>query len=197
MALACNKTIELNSLCLSDNIRDNIFWISPVLVMVCGSKPLQCTLDISRPFFFWFRWKDTLTGELWGLVRESKVWPNSSLCNCCFVHNNVLSGRDISRVYSIMMTHFHLNRNKYSGNILVSQLRQNAHQMSSTNCRIFGSGFIMLSEQFMGLLPDTQNCGLQMRRECRERFPHHRALAIPTCVTARAFRTSRDACRDR
>ena len=26
----------------------------------------------------------------------------------------------------------------------------------------------------MGLLPDAQNCGLRMRRECRERFPHHR-----------------------
>ena len=25
----------------------------------------------------------------------------------------------------------------------------------------------------MGLLPDTQNCGLRMRRECRERFPLH------------------------
>ena len=23
----------------------------------------------------------------------------------------------------------------------------------------------------MDLLPDTQNCGLHMRRECRERFP--------------------------
>ena len=23
----------------------------------------------------------------------------------------------------------------------------------------------------MGLLPDTKNCGLRMRRECRERFP--------------------------
>ena len=23
----------------------------------------------------------------------------------------------------------------------------------------------------MGLLPDTQNCRLRMRRECRERFP--------------------------
>ena len=23
----------------------------------------------------------------------------------------------------------------------------------------------------MGLMPDTQNCGLRMRRECRERFP--------------------------
>ena len=26
----------------------------------------------------------------------------------------------------------------------------------------------------MGLLPDTQNCGLRMRWECRERFPHQR-----------------------
>ena len=35
-----------------------------------------------------------------------------------------------------------------------------------------------------------------MRRECRERFPHHRGLAIPTCITARAWPTCRDACRD-
>ena len=25
----------------------------------------------------------------------------------------------------------------------------------------------------IGLLPDTNNCGLRMRRECRERFPRH------------------------
>ena len=36
-----------------------------------------------------------------------------------------------------------------------------------------------------------------MRRECRERFPRHRRWAIPTCITARASRTCRDACRDR
>ena len=45
-------------------------------------------------------------------------------------------------------------------------------------------------------MPDTHNCGLRMRRECRERFPRHRGLAIPTCITARAWRTYRDACRD-
>ena len=28
-------------------------------------------------------------------------------------------------------------------------------------------------------------------------FPHHRGLAIPTCIAARAWRTCRDACRDR
>ena len=31
----------------------------------------------------------------------------------------------------------------------------------------------------MGLLPGTQNCGLRMRRECRERFPRHRLQRKP------------------
>ena len=45
----------------------------------------------------------------------------------------------------------------------------------------------------MGLLPDTKNCRLRMRRECRERFPRHRLQRKPlvsdpgthhdTCVT--------------
>ena len=38
----------------------------------------------------------------------------------------------------------------------------------------------------MGPLSDTQNCGLRMRRECRERFSCHRGLAIlhhGTCAT--------------
>ena len=34
-------------------------------------------------------------------------------------------------------------------------------------------------------------------RECRERFPRHRRIAIPICIPARASRTCRDACRDR
>ena len=38
---------------------------------------------------------------------------------------------------------------------------------------------------------------VRMRRECRERFPRQRRWAIPTCITARASRTCRDACRDR
>ena len=49
-----------------------------------------------------------------------------------------------------------------------------------------------LSEITMGLLPDTYNCGLRMRREWRERFPAtnfkgKRKSAIPTCITARAW----------
>ena len=49
----------------------------------------------------------------------------------------------------------------------------------------------------MGLLPDTKSCGLRMRRECRGRFPRRCGLTIPTCITARALRTCRDACWDR
>ena len=48
-----------------------------------------------------------------------------------------------------------------------------------------------------GLLPDAYNRGLRMRRECRERYRRHRGLTIPTCITAHASRTCRDACWDR
>ena len=39
--------------------------------------------------------------------------------------------------------------------------------------------FIARTISSMGLLPDTYNCGLGMRRECRERFPHHRFQRKP------------------
>ena len=55
----------------------------------------------------------------------------------------------------------------------------------------------VLTFHLMGLLTDTPYCGLRMRRECRERFPPHRELAIPTCISVRVWRTCRDACRDR
>ena len=60
-----------------------------------------------------------------------------------------------------------------------------------------------------GLLSDTKHCGLRMRRECWERLPRRRrlaiptcitaraSLAIPTCITARAWRTCRDTCQHR
>ena len=53
----------------------------------------------------------------------------------------------------------------------------------------------------MNLLPDTQNCGLRMRRECRERFPRLRLqkklLASDPDMHHGTWRTCRDACRDR
>ena len=54
-----------------------------------------------------------------------------------------------------------------------------------------------LGSGLMGLLPDTKKCRLRMRWECRERFTPHRGLAIPTCITTRAWHTCQDACRDR
>ena len=61
-------------------------------------------------------------------------------------------------------------------------------------CKII---YVRIYRQGMGLLPDTQNCLLRMRRECRERLPRQRQLAIPTCIPARAWRTCRDTCQDR
>ena len=40
---------------------------------------------------------------------------------------------------------------------------------------------------YMGLLPDTLNCGLRMHQECRERFPHHRGLAILIFILKKCF----------
>ena len=39
--------------------------------------------------------------------------------------------------------------------------------------------------------------GCTCTRECLERFPRHRGLEIPTCITVRAWRTWRGARRDR
>ena len=38
---------------------------------------------------------------------------------------------------------------------------------------------LIRSNHCMGFLLDTQNCGLCMRRECRECFPHHRLQMRP------------------
>ena len=63
--------------------------------------------------------------------------------------------------------------------------------------QIIRADIFRINMQAMGLLTDTENWRLRMRQECRERFPRHRGLAIPTCITARAWPTSRDSCRDR
>ena len=68
--------------------------------------------------------------------------------------------------------------------------------LARLNVRLLSSAAhcIMQLTVSMGFLTDTQNFGLHMRQECRERFPHHPGLAIPTCITGRARRTCRDAC---
>ena len=45
----------------------------------------------------------------------------------------------------------------------------------------------------MGLLPDTQNRGLRMRRECRERFPRHQLQRKPLVCDRHASRHVRNA----
>ena len=62
-----------------------------------------------------------------------------------------------------------------------------------TNSPRFPVTLICVPNPPMDLLPDMQNCGLCMRRECRERFPRHRRQRKPliidpdmhhgTCVT--------------
>ena len=62
------------------------------------------------------------------------------------------------------------------------------------NPRLIADGpLIRYAKLLMGLLLDTQNCGLCMRRECRGRFPRHRlerkplvsdpGMHLGTCVT--------------
>ena len=58
--------------------------------------------------------------------------------------------------------------------------KKNVSDIQSTVC--FNIEWKILGQtDWMGLLLDTLNCGLRMRRECRERFPRHSRLAIPTC----------------
>ena len=70
-------------------------------------------------------------------------------------------------------------------------------------CGTGSSQFCATWKMHIGLLPDTWNSGLRMRRECRERFPRvtdykgKHQLAIPACITAFASRTWRDTCRNR
>ena len=77
--------------------------------------------------------------------------------------------------------------------LIKAWLNEQDHHMSNTMFYLRW----LLTTLYTGLLPDTQNCGLHMHREYREHFPRHRGLAIPTCITARAWLTCCVACRDR
>ena len=52
------------------------------------------------------------------------------------------------------------------------------------------------SEWITDLMPSPPKAYFQ-KRKIGERFPRHRGLAIPTCITARGRRACRDAYRDR
>ena len=61
--------------------------------------------------------------------------------------------------------------------------------------RSYGTGARVPVEQWHEPLEGYARLRACHAPECRERFPPHRGLAIPTCITARAWRTCRDACR--
>ena len=69
-------------------------------------------------------------------------------------------------------------------------------------CIVFDCDFVLPATEFessktYGPLARYLKLGVAHARECRERFPRHRWLAIPACIRVRARRTSRDACWDR
>ena len=51
--------------------------------------------------------------------------------------------------------------------------------LCSSLIELWSCRFRLSDRTFMGLLPDTQNCELRMRRECRERFPRYRLQKKP------------------
>ena len=75
----------------------------------------------------------------------------------------------------------------YSWSDSIENLFQCEYQLALVNYNLKIAGITM------GLLPDTHNCGLSMRRECREHFPRHRFQRKPlvsdptmhhgTCIT--------------
>ena len=91
-----------------------------------------------------------------------------------------------------------------------SSLHQNYHSFNATSfackCQAVALStkisllyifYCNVHMRHVGWLLYTCNCGLHMRQKCRERFPRHLGLAIPTCITAHKSRTRRDACWDR
>ena len=87
------------------------------------------------------------------------------------------------------------------GRIFICWCLRRRHILHYSNHGYSDSGYDLqagwqLNLSALSHLPGRQNCGLRMCRKCRERFPHHRRLAVPTCITVRVWRTCRDACRD-
>ena len=81
---------------------------------------------------------------------------------------------------------------KYMGGVM---LRHRYHKWSEP---IDYARISMITIKYIhGPLARYAKLRVRMRQEFRERFPRHRRWAIPTCITARASRTCRDACWDR
>ena len=135
------------------------------------------------------------TRYFWGHSSQAS-WTTPSQCWCLLLDRHAFKHS--------LMSHEHLGRGesekllirgKNMRRTVVSWVSLTIHKTRrscSTLCSMHGR-VRMHHGTSMGLLPDTWNCGLRMRRECRERFPRHQLQRKPlvsnpgmhhgTCVT--------------
>ena len=81
-----------------------------------------------------------------------------------------------------------LSRKGISMHILLIKIESNSYTNALQDWHLRGLQrlqycLVVDNKLAMGLLPDTYNRGFRMHRECWERLPRHRRLAIPTCIT--------------
>ena len=95
----------------------------------------------------------------------------SQITSSTIVYSNFYSGADQKKKSKLCITGLCVWNSPVTGEF-PAQMASNAENVSIWWCH---DAMIQAVFQYewhaMGLLPDTQNCGLRMRRECRERFP--------------------------
>ena len=92
----------------------------------------------------------------------------------------------------------------------MSEFDSNVENTSQINAQFiiieYGAVKILTEVYVMGDDSVVQYCSFYIdlrllhswgKRDCDNDFKEYRRLAIPACITARAWRTCRDACRDR
>ena len=128
----------------------------------------------------WGWWLETQLSLLWRHSNESTLLTSKEkICMTCLAHTCVLDFVSYLDIYPIESSSWlpfwiHSYQSILSICFILISLR--------------GLNAVWSCDMLMGLLPDTYNCGLRMRRECRAYFPRHRGLAIPACIRARASR---------
>ena len=115
-----------------------------------------------------------------------KFWTHSK--RCCVSRFNTMYNNDYGSYIGL----------NHTDALSTSPVPAHSWRLTFQKYRLWCWWRIILYEQryfraSMGFLPDTWNCGMRMRRECRERFPCHRLRRKPlvsdsgmhrgTCVT--------------
>ena len=168
-------------------------------------------LSLFSFFYFYYRGINTRTNVIihWGVATHVCVYKlvidlNIALpCVRCLAINTYKS-TSLSIGYLRLI---HIQTSLVICNIFKCHLKIVGHYSSAIMFLLHTKWIlvhcVIMTSTCMDLLPDTQNCGLRMRREFRERFPRRRLQRKPivsdpsmhhgTCVS----RTCRDACRGR